>query len=74
MSKPRSRREFEDRWLTYHDLDFSEPICNNCVHRLPDSLGCKAYPDIIPDEILNNDVDHRKPYIGDNGIVFEKKA
>jgi len=29
------------------------------------------FPDGIPDEILTNGHDHRQPFEGDNGIVFE---
>lgn len=32
---------------------------------------CDAFPDGIPEELLVGDVDHRKPYPGDNGIRFE---
>ncbi len=32
---------------------------------------CKAFPERIPGEILRNEVDHRKPFTGDNGITFE---
>lgn len=71
--KQRTKRDFTSKWLTYDNLDFKQPICNDCAHRIPDSLGCEAYPDRIPDEILSNDVDHTKNYTGDNGIVFKKR-
>jgi len=73
MPNTRNVKEFNDRWLSYDESDFSEPICNKCVHRTPDTVACKAYPDGIPDEILINDVDHRNPYTGDNGITFEER-
>lgn len=34
---------------------------------------CDAYPKRIPDAILDNEVDHRNPYEGDGGIVFEPR-
>lgn len=34
-------------------------------------LMCTAYPDGIPDPILENKADHRKPIDGDSGIQYE---
>ena len=47
------------------------PLCMVCAHRKKGSLSCAAYPDRIPVEILQNAVDHRKPYTGDRGIRWE---
>ena len=50
------------------------PICVGCVHFIQDDgkpgLRCAAYPGGIPDEIIFGEVNHRKPYKGDNGIRF----
>lgn len=32
---------------------------------------CEAYPDGIPEEIVTGMHDHRAPFAGDNGILFE---
>ena len=72
--KKRSKKDFIDRWMSYDSDDFSEPICNECEHKTKGKETCKAYPEKIPSEILTNDVDHTKSYIGDNGIVFKKKT
>ena len=61
------------------NLDFitlGDGICNKCVHILPTPTGesyprCKAFPKGIPEVILTGEVDHRKPFKGDNGIQFE---
>jgi len=50
------------------------PQCFYCKHFHKSKRGvfaCKAYPDGIPDDILFNEVDHRKPVEGDRGIQFQ---
>lgn len=50
-------------------------ICNKCEHNIMVKTSypkCKAYPDGIPEEILDGRVNHKKTYIGDNGIIFKK--
>ena len=37
---------------------------------------CEAFPDKIPNEIYLGEFDHKKPFKGDNGLMFvplEKK-
>jgi len=46
-------------------------ICNNCKHFRPLEGGCDAFPDEIPDEILQSN-EHFKPLKDqENKIVFE---
>ena len=47
------------------------PPCFDCKHYL-EELKCKAFPAGIPEEILDGKNDHKKPYHGDNGILFEQ--
>lgn len=52
-----------------------EPICMKCVHLYENKPGewgfrCAAFPNGIPEEIMTGEVDHTKPYEGDNGIQF----
>ena len=50
---------------------FVMPICNTCKHKELKAIKCKAYPDRIPNSILTNKIDNRKPYMNDNGIQYE---
>jgi hypothetical protein len=49
------------------------PMCVGCKRYDPQSDGCEAYPDGIPEEILTNEWDHRVPKPGDNGLQFVPK-
>lgn len=44
--------------------------CSNCVHLHRGTVSCDAFKR-IPDEILINKFNHKKPYKGDKGIQFE---
>jgi hypothetical protein len=50
------------------------PQCFRCRHFRPGYV-CAAFPDGngIPNPILQNEHDHRRPYPGDNGVRFEPK-
>jgi len=46
-------------------------ICFNCKHQNILDVGCRAFPDGIPDEILQSN-EHSKPLPGKgNDLVFE---
>ena len=47
--------------------------CLKCKHLNKDEISCKAFPDVIPQDILASVFDHRKPFRGDHGIQFEPK-
>ena len=48
--------------------------CLKCKHLNKDEISCDAFTDTIPQDILASVFDHRKPFPGDNGILFEPKA
>jgi len=61
------------------DVKFIDPPltcqqCFNCVH-LQDynKMTCKAFPKGIPEDILSRRHNHREPYEGDHGILFEEE-
>ena len=51
--------------------------CLNCLNYIGKKKNsfdhtCKAF-ELIPEEIWEGEIDHKKPYEGDNGIQFEKE-
>ncbi len=54
------------------------PICVYCkrfhqcgdLTQAPPALNCDAFPERIPEAILNSLVDHRTPHEGDHGLQF----
>jgi hypothetical protein len=50
----------------------SVPICVGCK-RYRGELTCEAFPDRIPDLIIENQIDHRQPVYGDKGLQFVAK-
>lgn len=47
--------------------------CLNCAHYHDLKKRCDAFPEGIPEDIWTAKVDHKIPYLGDNGIQFEEK-
>jgi len=46
--------------------------CMTCV-RYDGFRRCRAYPGGIPDAVLFSEHDHRKPYNGDNGVLWSPR-
>lgn len=59
--------------LTWEEGDLKISQCAACAHK-KDGATCTAFPKGIPDAILLNQHDHRKPFKGDNGILFKQKV
>ncbi len=49
---------------------YPPPMCMLCS-RNRGGIACDAFPDRIPDAILQSRYDHRRPYKGDHGVRFE---
>jgi len=58
--------------ITWGSGDIEISQCVYCRHKSIKGAVCAAFPNGIPDKILSNEHDHRKPYPGDNGIQFEQ--
>ena len=50
------------------DLDYSQ--CVDCRHKHRTGPTCAAFPAGIPEAILLNEHDHRRPWAGDHGVRF----
>ena len=48
------------------------PQCTSCAHFDATSWKCKAFPNGIPYEIVSGQHDHRKPFPGDGGVLYEE--
>jgi len=46
-------------------------LCWECTRWHKGTPACTAFPEIIPDAIFLRGFNHRKPFQGDNGILFE---
>lgn len=59
-------------------MSTAAPICAGCrrlrKREFGDVLTCAAFPDRIPDDILDSRADHRKPHEGDHGLTFLPKS
>ena len=55
----------------YVEEMFSFPVCNDCVHFVKGTLTCKAFPQRIPEDIMNGDNQHSTTHKEQkNNIVF----
>ena len=45
--------------------------CASCRNHIPYTMACKAFPKGIPTELMSGSWDHREPYEGDNGVLYE---
>jgi hypothetical protein len=63
------------RWAKESLLDVNISKISHCFFckYLGIKETCEAFPNGIPEEILNNQFIHTKHYEGDNGILFEPK-
>ena len=61
----------DDRYLDVDKyIPGGEVACATCAS-YEGGHKCKAFPDGVPQDILDGKNDHRKPYPGDHGIQYE---
>lgn len=48
------------------------PMCLSCIHLTGKGLRCSAFPEGIPDEIIDGAVKHLEAYEGDHGFQFQQ--
>lgn len=66
---------FHEAMLEDHDtLHLIEVDCLKCEHFDEYQITCTAYPEGIPQDIIEGKVHHDKSYPGDNGILFKKRT
>lgn len=65
-------KEFYELEAKYAEHLFGDIQCMHCKHDRG-GRSCDAFPDWIPGDIVTGRHDHRKPYPGDHGILFEPK-
>ena len=61
-----------DNRFTWKGDEFKVSQCFDCVNKHQGSVGCNAFPDGIPDDILDNSFIHTEAYPGDNGIRYQQ--
>ena len=58
------------------DMKYGIPVnsmrqCTTCKNIFEGTTNCKAFPQGIPEELLEGKWDHTEPYPGDNGILYD---
>ena len=72
MTVRQTTEEAPNRFVTdFDDVIFAQ--CNSCDHYHNNGETCEAFPDGIPLDIISNEIDHREPVQGDNGIRWESR-
>lgn len=60
--------------IQFSDGEIGLSQCVWCRHRADGGDRCRAFPDGIPEAILENRHDHCHPYDGDRGVRYEPEV
>lgn len=58
--------------MIYEPGEIQLAPCVTCKRKSPFGPSCAAFPDGIPDEILDGTNRHTEPYPGDGGLIYER--
>lgn len=70
VKKNKGTKAFQKLEAEYAYHLFGRVQCVECRHQ-NEGPTCTAFPDGIPKTLIDDIYDHRTPYPGDNGIMFE---
>lgn len=65
--------ERRDRFI-YQEGEFTVAPCTTCARKSPWGPTCEAFPNGIPEEILDGSDQHRTPVTGDGGLTYVKEG
>jgi hypothetical protein len=63
------KRDRKEKFVA-ESISVVDDQCHRCQRWLKGTLICEAFPDGIPLGFLTGELDHTKPYPGDNGLRY----
>ncbi len=70
--KPPRGPSATQRYTDWDEQTLDLAACITCKHKHNDGPTCDAFPDGIPNDVLDGRNPHTEPIEGDGGIVWEE--